>query len=41
VGRACGTHGRGQKNEESVGGLARWKEATRKAEASMGGWDQT
>jgi hypothetical protein len=33
VGRACGTHGRGEKNVQGFGGKARRKETTRKTEA--------
>jgi hypothetical protein len=40
VGRACGTHGRGEKRLEGFGGKAQRKKATWKSKALMGGWDQ-
>jgi hypothetical protein len=40
TGRACGTHGRGEKIELDFGGEARRKEIARKTKVLMGGWDQ-
>jgi hypothetical protein len=40
VGRACGTHGRGEKRVQGFGGEARRKETTCKTKALMGGWAQ-
>jgi hypothetical protein len=40
VGKACGTHERGEKNVKVFGGKARRKEITWKTRALMGGWDQ-
>jgi hypothetical protein len=40
VGRACGTHGRGEKRVQGFGGKAGRKTTTWKTKASMVGWDQ-
>jgi hypothetical protein len=40
VGRACGTHGRGEKRVQGIGGKARREETIWKTKALMGGWDQ-
>jgi hypothetical protein len=40
TGRACGTHGRGEKIELGFGGEARRKWIARKTKVLMGGWDQ-
>jgi hypothetical protein len=40
MGGACGTHGSGGKSVQDFGEKRREKEATRKTEAYMRGWDQ-
>jgi hypothetical protein len=40
VGRACGTHGKGEKSVQGFGGKARRKETSRKTEAWMVEWDE-
>jgi hypothetical protein len=40
VGGACGTHGRGEKSVQGLGGKARRKETAGKTKAYWGRWDQ-
>jgi hypothetical protein len=40
VGTACGTHGRGEKRVQGLGGKCRRKNSTWKAKSCIGEWDK-